>query len=321
MTLTELEERWKTIPLSENGLNKSFRISSTCSPEIYFAINHKGSRFMVLQVPLGISVYCPSIELENLSIEWSPETRLVLISLRASRFIDLFNDLILSLYNRIKNIKNASEYTKEFIASFHKWSDFFNDTYSNQLSEAEAKGVFGELLILKDCIEKAQPADYDEKLKAWQGPYNSSQDFIFTSYNLEVKTKDLDQVTVRISSEFQLDSEPGKGIQLAVVDVVRDESGLNLQNLIHELKEIISAKGGDTAILMKALFKAGLGGNNASIYNDLRWKPIGASFYDCAPNTNFPKLIYSEIQEGISRVKYNLSVPLLQDFNIQTIEF
>jgi hypothetical protein len=320
MTVTDLEQRWKSLVNTGNALYRSLLISADCIPALYISLDVKGQRFMILQVPAGVRVECQSFEMENLSIEWHEEKRFILIGLRNNRFEDLYNDLALSLYNRIKDVTDPLQYTDEFIQSFHKWAEFFDDTFSGRLSEVEVKGVFGELIVLRYYISITDAININDILNAWQGPYDRAHDFNFSALNVEVKTKDNDQVSVRISSEFQLQPETGKAMQLAVVDVVRDEEGINLNAIIPEVKEMLIRKGADIAVFIKSLVKAGLNGNNVTQYNDLKWRPLLICFYDCSTSADFPKIISSEIPGSINSVKYNLTVSALQNFLIQSID-
>lgn len=318
MTTEQLEQRWRSIVNESAAPYRSLRISPDCIPELYIALDMKGNRYLILQVPQNISFNSTNTELQNVSLQWHEETRFILIGLLSNRFIDLFNDLALSLYNRIKNVSSANNYTHEFINSFQRWAEFFEDSSSAQLSNSDIQGIFGELIVMKEYLKNAENSEADTIVSAWQGPYNRAQDFYFSTFNLEVKTKDLDQIIVRISSEYQLQPEQGKELKLAVVDVLRHEEGLNIQILIQGIKSILSMKGADVPAFLKTLLKTGLNSKNQDLYNNLRWQPKTITFYNCTDNA-FPKIISSELENSISAVKYNLSVNLLSAFITQTI--
>lgn len=318
MNVAELEQRWKSIIYTGPMPYRSLRISADCIPELFLALDIKGNRFLILQVPDKTIVQCPAIKMQNLSLEWHEQTRFILIGLLNNRFADLYNDLTLSLYNRIKNVSDPESYTSEFINSFHKWMDFFDEAGSSQLSETELKGLFGELTMLKWYLNNETEMQPDDILNSWQGPYSRPQDFIFPGYNLEIKTKNTDELNVRISSEYQLQSETGKDLRLGIIDVQRAEDGICLQTLIDNIRVVILAKVADLSVFLKTLSKAGLGGINAEQYDSFKWKSLNAAFYDCNIE-GFPKIINSQIQTGISRVEYNLNVSILNAFFIQKI--
>lgn len=320
MNTIELEERWRSITHKGVKPYRSLLISVDCIPELYLALDIKGDRFLILQVPKDTPVQCNNIKMENLRLEWHEETHFILMGLLNNRFTDLYNDLTLSLYNRIKNISQPETYTSEFINSFYKWAEFFDDTLSNLLTENDAKGLFGELTMLLWYLNNPSNTDIDEILKAWQGPYGKAQDFIFSSYNLEVKTKNVDEISIRISSEYQLQPELGKELKLSVIDVLRNKDGISLRDLVYNIRSIILAKGGDLSIFIKAITKGGLGGSNAELYNNLKWTVTSLNIYNCN-DEDFPKIISSQLQTGISNVKYTLNVSILGDFIIQTLYY
>lgn len=320
MNTDELEAKWKSITYTGSTPYRSLRISADCKPELYLALDFKSHRYLILQVPLKTHVSCKSVEMENLSIEWHEDSRLILIGLRNQRFSDLFNDLTISLYNKIKDTVLTENYTSEFISGFHKWAEFFEDSASSQLSEFFIKGLFGELTVLLWSLNNNAENTPDRILSAWQGPYNRSQDFIFPAYNLEVKTKDTDEVNIHISSEYQLEPEVGKGLLLGVVNVIMSEDGTTLHQMIITIRNVIISKGADLSVFIKALSRLGLNISNTDQYDMFKWQIASIILYD-ATGESFPKITNSQIRSGISQVKYNLNLSVLNSFIIQTINF
>ena len=62
----------------------------------------------------------------------------------------------------------------------------------------------------------------DDILLSWRGPFDEGHDFVFDFTDYEIKTIEKTKNNVRISSEFQLDSEKGKKIELVVISVEFD---------------------------------------------------------------------------------------------------
>ncbi len=177
------------------------------------------------------------VQKENLSIEYFREKNLIVLQLTDSDFNDLFDDLILSLYHGIKSISHVDEYSNHFIQAFYRWSEFFEDKKSDLLSEEVIKGIMGELLVLKLLITAPDKPEINFLLKAWTGLYDKGTDFELESKNLEVKSKSPSGIDVRISSEFQLEVSPGKGLELFVVSLVSDFTvGIHIRDLIFEIK-------------------------------------------------------------------------------------
>jgi len=319
MTPEELEIKWKSITHSGLMPYRSLRINATSIPELYLALDIKGNRFLILQVPGNIEVNCKSLEKEYLSIEWHESTRLILIGLRDSSFSDLFNDLTISLFNKIKDISAPETYTWEYINTFHKWSDFFDNSSSALLTEPELKGLFGELVMLRHYLTDLNELSVDQVLTAWQGPFNKAQDFIFPGYNVEIKTKEIDEAHVTISSEYQLENESGKGLLLIVVNVLRQSDGITLQELIARIRSIILARGGDLSVFAGLIARSGLNFANAGRYNAFIWKISSIKIYDSNDNT-FPKITSTQLMTGIKQVTYRIYEKALESFLIQTLD-
>lgn len=319
ITVTDLEARWKTINYAGIKNYRSLLLSSDSIPDLYIGKDITGSRFLILEVPKEFNfsnLY--SVVLENLTLNIQASESRILIGLRNPRFSDLFNDLVLSLYYKVKSITRPEDYVFVFTDSFAKWSEFFEVTSSDLLSKEELQGLFGELLVFRYFL-KERIISIEDLLFAWQGPYGKPQDFVFSAYNLEVKTRDTSQVTIHISSEYQLQPEVGKDLQLAVVTVQENSEGLTIETLYNEIRALILASHTDISLFLKTLLKAGISTNNFSSYNEWRWQGQQITLYNCSGSVVFPKIITSQIQEGISKVKYHLALSVLDDFVIQTI--
>jgi hypothetical protein len=317
MKSNELKQKWSR--LSENTITigfRSLRISADCICELYLGVGKEEKRCLILALPDNKRLNFKGILKENLSIEYFGEKNLIVLQLNDIDFKDLFDDLIISLYHGIKNISQANEYTNHFIQAFYRWSEFFEDKKTDLLSEDAIKGIIGELLILKLLITTPSKTEINSLLKAWTGLYDKGNDFELESKNLEVKTKSLSGIEVKISSEFQLEVPPGKGLELVVVSIISDFSvGINIKDLISEIKKLVHENSGDNAILWKALSQKNITAKNVSLYDRYRFKPINWISYNCA-DEKFPKLNKSNIPAEINGLKYTLRTNLLNSFII-----
>lgn len=322
MTSIELKIKWSG--LSENPVTigfRSLRISADCICELYLAVSKEGKRCLILSLPSNKHLDFKGIQKENLSIEYFRENNLIVLQLTDSDFNDLFDDLILSLYHGIKSISQVDEYSNHFIQAFYRWSEFFEDKKSDLLSEDAIKGIMGELLVLKLSITAIDKPEINFLLKAWTGLYDKGNDFELESKKLEVKAKSPSGVDVKISSEFQLEVSPGKGLELFVVSLLSDFTvGIHIGNLILEIKKLVQESSGDNTILWKALSQKNITAKNVSQYDRYRFKPVNWISYNCA-DENFPKLNRSNIPEEISGLKYILRTNLLTSFIIEQSDF
>jgi hypothetical protein len=318
----ELRQKW--LGLLKNPVISGFRslrISADCICELYLGVSKEGNRCLILSLPSNKHLNFKGIQRENLSIEYFREKNLIVLQLADSDFNDLFDDLILSLYHGIMGISQVNEYSEYFIQSFYRWSEFFEDRKSDLLSEGVIKGIIGELLVLKLLITTTGRPEVNFLLKAWTGLYDRGNDFELETKNIEVKSKSPSGIDVIISSEYQLEVSQGKGLELFVVSLLSDFTfGINIGDLIYEIKNLVQDYSGDTVILWKALSQKNITAKNVSQYNRYRFKPVNWISYNCADEA-FPKLNRSNIPEEISGLKYVLRTNLLTSFIIEQSEF
>lgn len=322
MTNIELKKKWSGI--SDNTISSGFRslrISAECICDLYISVSSLRKRCLILALPDSKRIDFKGVQKENLTIEYFEEKNLLILQLNDLEFNDLFDDLVISVYNGIKNIVDVDEYSNYFIRAFYRWSEFFEDKKSDLLSEDAIKGIFGELLILKLFITDKINSEINFLLNSWTGLYDKGNDFEFEEKNIEVKTKSIAGTDVKISSEFQLEVSRGKGLELYIVSLQSDfTKGIHIRDLLLETKNLIQLRSGDCAILWKALNQKNITAKNIQQYDQYKFLPINWISYNCA-DCNFPKLSRSNIPDEVSELKYSLRVSLLTQFIIQKSDF
>jgi hypothetical protein len=320
MNINELELKWDLLkPENKDGF-KSIRISPDCIPDLYIGIDINSIRCLILKLPLINDTDFQSIIKQNLSIELFRDSKWIVIKLLNNSFTDLFNDLIMSLFNKIKDEVNSENYIRIFIEIFYKWSEFFIDNSINRLSELTIQGIYGELLFLNEMISQKKSDNVNEIIQSWQGLYDRGHDFIFNDINIEVKTKEENNLDISISSEFQLEPEPAKPLKLVVVNILKNKNGSTLGQLVLITRQLIVERLGDFTIVLKALAQKGLTLKSINEYEHIKFEPINIITYDCM-NSNFPKIVRSEIPSLINNVKYNVRINALKEFIIDKKEF
>ena len=237
-----LENNWNSIFYTGNSIFEFKRIDSLCIPELNIGLNSLLNRCLILELPKRNKIDFQSKSKQNLSIEFYRDTNYIVIQLTNNAFYDLFNDLIISIYHKIKSISVVDDYSKVLIQTFYKWSEFFEEKISDRLSIDIIKGLFGELLVLKLLVKKSNSSQINDILESWKGPYDQGHDFNLNYKDIEVKTKDISGIDIRISSEFQLETELDKVLELIVISVENNPvEGQSLKDLVLEIKDSISA--------------------------------------------------------------------------------
>ncbi|QJP33933.1 PD-(D/E)XK motif protein [Nonlabens sp. Ci31] len=322
MEKTELNSKWEDISsFKEKKGYKALRISSTSFSDLFLAIDQDGLRCLLLYLPKDIEVKIKDSDKSKLLISFLPSKSILLIKLKDSDFLDLFDDLILSIYSKISLISDPKKASKEFIITFYKWSQFFKDSTNNNLGEEEIQGLFGELFVLNEYLKKSDPFNINSFLDSWKGLYDTTNDFEFVLKNVEVKTKKESKIYVKISSEFQLEKVPDKGLELLIVSVKIDLiKGKSIHDKLLEIIINIREHKGDLSILYQALNQKKLSVENLKLYNNHRFLVTKTESFD-ASNDDFPKLSLSNIFNEISSLKYKLRVIKLDQFLIEKIKY
>jgi hypothetical protein len=222
---------WDTISHSGEGEFEYQLLSKDVIPQLNIGLNRDYQRCLILELPLRFKKEFRQFDGENLSLKYFSNERCICIILNDGYFFDLFDDLIFSIYDKINQISQPDEYSNDFVSCFYKWSSFFVKPKDLKLSKEEVQGLFGELHYLKDQIIDS-PQNTTFILNSWKGPYDSGHDFEFEFVNYEIKTIDSNVNSVKISSEFQLEPEAGKDLELKVVVVRQDtDNGLSIMDL------------------------------------------------------------------------------------------
>lgn len=315
-----IESIWNKIIPSGEGEFEYKLLSKESIPQLNIGFNKKSQRCLILELPFDFDKPFQQFEKENLSLKYFKKEKCLCIILNDDFFKDLFDDLILSIFSKIYNISNTEEYSELFTRHFFKWSAFFENKKTDGLTRDQVKGLIGELFYLKNLLINSELI-VDDILLSWRGPYDEGHDFVFEFTDYEIKTIESSKNNVRISSEFQLDSEKGKELELAVIFVNPDnENGLSLKSLINDIKTIVLDKLGDNSIFINALAQKGLTTGDLDQYEIYRYTPIEEISYDCN-REDFPKLIRSSIPEEINKINYNIRLNLIEEFIINKKQF
>lgn len=314
MEIQDLNNKWLLLEGEITGNFKSLRLDSKSIPDLFIGRSVEGNRCLILKLPQGYKADFQSSIRQNLSLELFEKSRWIVLSLLEEQYYDLFNDLILSIYNKVVHIDKASIYVSELLKTYYKWSEFFLDSSSYRLSDEEIKGLFGELTILHELLLPSNSSNLNDVLNSWKGPYDTGHDFILEEYNIEVKTKNSGAANIKISSEYQLQSDPGKGLELAIVTVLSDSlEGDSMKDQVLKVRDYVMERLGDYSIVLKTLSQKGLNLKNLDSYEHLRFKIQSIITYDCN-DQDFPKITRASLVDSINSVSYNLNINQIHTF-------
>ena len=317
MNKYSLKDKWILVESAEASQGfRSLIIDPLISPELYMAISVCGNRSLVLKVPIEEKLSDKVIKKQKISLEWFHESNYMVLSLLDAGFQELFDDLVLSMYYSVKNIPEKRKCTSEFVRTFTKWIQLFEDPSREKLSYYQVQGLFGELLYISEQLEAAEGCDVNEILTSWRGPYDEAYDFTLPHENIEVKTVRAEAVKVNIASEYQLDGELGKAHKLLIYSVDKDLiSGRSIKDIAYEVRAIIEFELGDMSIFRLALRQKNLNFENLHEYDNYRFAPVRKTEYDCLIE-GFPRIVRSYLDESLADVTYSLNITKLEKYRL-----
>ncbi|MDX6746829.1 PD-(D/E)XK motif protein [Polaribacter sp. PL03] len=319
MNTIQLEDQWSRLKGQKNSGFITLRIDANCKPDLNLGINSKKNRCLLLMLPKGFNIDFIGETKENIKTSYNRKDNCIVLELLDGYYHNLFDDLIISLYFKINKIEDVKESTSIFISTINKWASFLANARGDKLTKEVIKGLYGELTVVDELLIKSSLSDVNEVLQSWQGPYDANTDFIFDKKNIEVKTKNYDSSIIRISSEFQLDDELGKELELLVVSLETDNNlGEDLEALVNKLKGHILDANGDVSILFEALAQKNLFTSNLKEYSNYKFTLKKHETYSCnmilENNEVFPRLMDTLLPDYIKKVKYNINLQELNSF-------
>ena len=184
-----------------------------------------------------------------------------------------------------------------------------------KMSSIHARGLYGEMLYLKDCIlKKRYPVN--KILEGWQRPSPSKHDFIFDDLSVEVKTITRNNSKVKISSEHQLESLNEKPLILAIYTFDYDgkDSKDSVGDLFTELYQMLEKYD------LENLFESKCFENNS--YLGPKNEKLNYSFnlieskQYLVDQNDFPRIKRDNNIRFISNVNYEIDISAITNFRI-----
>ncbi|QXG36593.1 PD-(D/E)XK motif protein [Pseudomonas viridiflava] len=232
------------------------------------------------------------------------------LTLEDVSLIDIFALLCSDLIESSRDISEVSVALVFVLNRLTSWRLLFERGGLGLLTEAEIRGLCGELLYLQRMVEiyGSAPA-----LNSWVGPYLADQDFQMDTIAWEIKTVRPGASAITIPSEHQLDTK-NRSITLIVFELANCSSSsigaFTLNSLVKKLKSLLGASYEARMLLDKNLFQAGY--IDRSEYNELNFVMRQCSAYNVI--SGFPCIISNALPAGVSDISYKLELSKCEEF-------
>ncbi|MCC7411787.1 MAG: PD-(D/E)XK motif protein [Gammaproteobacteria bacterium] len=238
----------------------------------------------------------------------------LLIELKDRTFQDLFEVLVGDVLIAIHCDSGNQATLRAVLLCIDRWRRFV-ERKGEPLSDEEVQGLIGELVVLSRC---ARCFGADVALAAWTGPDRALRDFELPDTSVEVKTyQGGDAATVLISSPAQLDAVAMRPVYLAAVRLtLSDAQGLTLSEFVGRALSVIGPGTASDGVLEERLVAAGYLAAHAPLYVK---RFIAGPVMTYAVTPGFPRIRSIDVPQGVSGVRFALSIPALAPFQAAAV--
>jgi len=236
----------------------------------------------------------------------------LVVELKDEIFREKFNIWIEELYDKLESDNNINSIITTFNQEIRDLILF--TSRETEVTLEKVRGLYGELLELKRLLTSNQ-MDYVKIIDGWHRPSPANHDFDYDDFSIEVKTIGRTTTKVKISSEYQLNSQNSKQLFLKVskIDSIEKSNEDSLGKIYEDILLLFKNNPLQLIFQLKCaedIFFSYLGPTKMPFLFKL-WE-IESTFY-CV-NNDFPKICFDNLHNGISNVKYEIDISSITSF-------
>jgi hypothetical protein len=250
---------------------------------------------------------------ENIEIVQTPMSdglRIGLI-LHDDDLVNSFSVMCYDLAMRSRSALGPAAALDIVMSGLRNWSDLLRRRTAGGLTYQEALGLIGELLVLEALLEE-RAANLHTVIRGWRGPNGDARDIGLNGTRIEVKTRHSTvPVALKISSLSQLD-DCGDRVYVVLNRVSPAEHGISLATLATRVSGLLILDPQAIAEFDRKLELAGFD-SEAAVARHV-FSLDERRVY--AVREAFPRLIPSNVPQGIVSASYEISGPFLDEYRI-----
>lgn len=320
--LDELQAAWHALAkISDSQGWKTITIGTKHCPlraGRYYPVNTEALLIGFFSVPIppvtqlpqgqGFSVSTVHIPSDDLANNW------IALSRQDDGNPDLFKTMAVDLIGMLKGFIGFDENQRlhAFLTRIKAWQDFMSRGGKGVLGLEAETGLFGELIILQNLLDKL-PASV--AVDAWQGPLGGVQDFLLGTGAVECKTTIQPQgFQATIGTLDQLDDTHIRPLFIAAIRLTPDSSGLTLPEQATLLHSRLALESTVRSIFDSRLFHAGLFDANDGQYFR-RFLQTGFRMFRISDE--FPRLVRENVPIGIQKACYQIDLDRINSPDIE----
>ena len=317
--MSGLAEAWEQLNTAGHGLGDYVRLRlpavSAC-PTYAAKRLSDDSVALILEIDKRVLVGLPDLpeskgfelSISTLSPGRSGRTRLI-FALSNPEFLEVFSSLADDIVRTLRGATDETDAVSQLVDRLRTWQEFLRRFGSQGMSREARLGLYGELVFLRDYLLKVLPGT--DAVMAWSGPSRTPHDFQTPYGSVEVKTTAAASPhSFRVANIRQLDDRGVSALYICVVRV--DESEGGEETLPEAIDRLRSALGASAMQLDGALIKAGYIEAQRALYGSPHYSIRSLQFFRV--EDGFPRLLESEIPNGVEGVSYSVALAGCADF-------
>lgn len=303
---------WREIATQSSRTGLFRRVDDTHPLDLYAGIDHQGNRVLLLVArdpppslpsPGIVEVTCN----QRGDAEWA-----IIVQLARQDFVEIFGRLCQDL------IDSTRESTREqggelLLRRLNRWRRLLEAGNRRTLSEAELRGIIGELWFLLNVALKRAGAD--AAVRGWLGPLAAPHDFLLNASLVEIKTCVPGSQDVTIASLQQLDGG-GEPLYLCVVWLAPATSttpdAFTPAVLVTGIRQNIEAS--QAASTEFELRLADTGYADGEEYGRAWYQVTSTRYFHV--REDFPRIVRTAVPEAVHKVCYAVDLRYCAQFEV-----
>ena len=310
ISIVELNSAWDAIN-PQDGQNIGRRADTSHPLDIFVAYDENHNMQMIL-----LADFLPALPTSSQQIIVRANHRkdgkyALCFSLTDNTLREQYVSLCWDIMNCTYDVQSKAQGIKMAIKRFCMWQKLFAELKNKKLSDAEIKGLIGELCALKHII--LQRHDPKSSVAGWIGPIGADRDFELPDTWYETKAVSLSRDSVSISSLDQLDVDASGYLLVLRVEKTSDNvpDKFSLNSLVDSIRSTLSDE--DCAVFNGRLASGKY--DRSDPRADEPYLLHGIEIY--VVNDGFPRIRRSITPTAIANGTYSLSIPAIQNWRVE----
>lgn len=325
----KIEDVWNLLEQDGNDVSSGYltrRILPSVNYDVYLAIEKPSNTWLLMlrvsssfldrkaAYPTSSSFTVNRIALPQDGDEYGT-LQLVLTN---ARYKDIFTTLVQDIVDYLASVTDGRAAISAFITRLKRWQTFLEKHNPEGLSEIAQQGLYGELWFLRQVV--LPHLGMSNGLRNWTGPKATQQDFQFSRCAVEVKTTSAKQhQKLAIASERQLDDTGAGTIVLLHLSLdVRQGQGETLPEIVANVRSLVAGDAIARDELENLLFEIGYLDIHTNRYENIGYTIREHNYFRVGED--FPKIIESDLRNGVGDVRYTISVAECKRFSMPELE-